>query len=333
MAETPIANAQQLASYAPALRALGYRSLEQVAGAAAASPVDLARYLNVNESVIREIFPPPRGVAAAAPKRFALGVQLSRIPRPRRALMLAPGVVAALPPSVNLLPQMRPVRDQAERGTCVAHAACAVAEHYWRGHGQENLDLSRQFLYWDCKAHDGDPNGEGTWVGVAMAQLVADGCCDEDTWPYVPTPIPGNEGQGPAPAAALAQAGQYKVPSFQQISSTSVADIKAALAGERCVAFSIPVFNSWYRNDEVTRTGEIINPIPNEPDVGGHAMCFVGYKDVAGETSQGGGHFYVRNSWDGQWGTQSVLGTPGYGTIPYSYISSYCTEAYAIPGS
>ncbi|MGB6604592.1 MAG: C1 family peptidase [Steroidobacteraceae bacterium] len=332
MPETLIDNAPQLAAFAQTLKALGYRSAEQAAGAAASAPADLARYLGIDVPALQAAFPPLRRAAGAAPKRrFSLGVQLNRIPRSRKALMLAPGAAVALPASVNLIAEMRPVRDQGQRGTCVAHASCAVAEHYWRGQGNATLDLSRQFLYSDCKQHDGDPTGEGTWVGVAMPCLVSDGCCDEAAWPYVMTPVPGNEGQGPPPPQAVAQAGQYKVPSFKQIAPTSIPDIKSALAGDRCVAFSIPVFNSWYLNDEVTRTGEIINPIPGEADVGGHAMCFVGYEDLPGDSGQGGGRFYVRNSWDAQWGTQSVLGTPGYGTIPYSYISGYCTEAYAIP--
>lgn len=82
--------------------------------------------------------------------------------------------------------------------------------------------------------------------------------------------------------------------------------------------------------DEVTRTGEILNPIPGEQEVGGHAMCFVGYEDIPGEPDLGGGKFYLRNSWDSYWATHPVLATPGYGTIPYSYIARFGAEAYSI---
>ena len=185
-------------------------------------------------------------------------------------------------------------------------------------------------MYWDCKQHDGDPTEGGTWVAIAMAQLQADGCCLEATWPYDPTPIAGNESQDPPPPNAMADAANHKIPGFRQLAPTSITDIKSELAQDRCVAFTIPVFNSWYLNAEVTRTGEIVNPIPNEENVGGHAMCFVGYEDMSGEPDLGGGRFYLQNSWNGDWATQSVLGTVGFGTIPYSYIAQYGEEAYSI---
>jgi C1A family cysteine protease len=258
-----------------------------------------------------------------------LGVRLDRVRRSGFALMRAPGTVAALPATANLIAEMQPVRDQGTRGTCVAHSSTAAAEHYWHRQGQI-VDLSRQFLYWDCKEHDGDPNSEGTWIQIAMAQLAADGCCLEATWPYVMNPIPGNEAQAPPPPAATAEAPTYKVPGSEQISPSAVLDIKAALAEGLCVAFTIPVFNSWYENTEVERTGELVNPIPGEQNVGGHAMCLVGYEDLPDQTALGGGRFYLRNSWGTTWAYQSAIGAAGYGTIPYSYIAGNCEEAYAI---
>jgi C1A family cysteine protease len=335
MPETLIEDAKSLQPYLGHLKKLGYRTTDQLAGAAKVSGDSLAAYLGITDANLQALISSvprralPAGVAPAPRKKLSLGVRLDRIPRPTRAFMMAPPSAVPLPPLVNLIAEMQPIRDQGDRGTCVAHAATAVAEHYWRLQGQI-LDLSRQFLYWDCKQHDGDPNEEGTWVGVAMPQLQSDGCCLETTWPYVMTVIPGNESQDPPPTGALAEAATYKIPAFRQLSPTSVLDIKSELAQDRCVAFTIPVFNSWYQNDEVTRTGEIVNPIPNEQNVGGHAMCFVGYEDIPTEADLGGGKFYVRNSWNGNWATEPVLGTVGYGTIPYSYIAQYATEAYSI---
>jgi C1A family cysteine protease len=333
MADTRIDDVAQLAQFAAPLKALGYRSLEQFLGTAAVAQDDLSKYLKIDVNSLRAVIAAvarPTPIAAQRTRRkFALGVRLDRIVRPKISLMRAPGATAALPPTVNLIAEMQPIRDQGDRGTCVAHASTAVAEHYWRGQGQI-LDLSRQLLYWDCKQHDGDPTEEGTWIAVAMARLVVDGCCLEATWPYVMTVIPGNESQDPPPAGALAQGATYKIAQYVQIAATSVQDIKAALAQDRCVAFSIPVFNSWYQNDEVTRTGDLVNPLPGEADVGGHAMCLIGYQDLPGDASSGGGKFYLRNSWGAAWATQSSLGTAGYGTIPYSYIAANCSEAYSI---
>lgn len=334
MPETRLQDSPQLAPYAAAMQALGYRSAEQFLATAAVEPDALAKYLKIDANSLRAIVvtaaPATMPSAVHSPRRkHPLGVRLDRIRRSSVSLMRAPGTVAALPPTANLIAEMQPIRDQGTRGTCVAHASAAAAEHYWRNNGR-NVDLSRQFLYWDCKQHDGDPNDEGTWVAVAMARLQADGCCLEATWPYVMDPIPNNESQNPPPQPASAEAAEYVVPQFHQIAPTAVPDIKGALAGGRCVAFSIPVFNSWYMNDEVTRTGEIVNPLPGEANVGGHAMCFVGYEDLPGDAATGGGRFYLRNSWGVAWATQPILGTQGYGTISYSYIAANCSEAYAI---
>jgi C1A family cysteine protease len=336
MAERRLQELPELARFADDLNALGYRNAEQFLGAASVSEVALAEYLGIDVNALRTIVAGIKGpvmlVAGKAQRpKFPLGVRLDAIRRPAVSLMRAPGAAAALPAEVNHIADMQPIRHQGDRGTCVAHAAGAVGEHYWHKQGRV-VDLSRQFLYWACKQHDGMPDAQGTWIDVAMSRLMQNGCCLEDTWPYVMTVDPGNEAQNPPPGRALTEALTYKVERTRQLSPTSVADIKATLAANCCVAFSISVFNSWYQNNEVTRTGDIVNPIPGEMKLDqGHAMCFVGYRDALADAASGGGHFYLRNSWGTSWASESSLGRPGYGTIPYSYIASNCVEAYSIP--
>lgn len=335
MPKTPLENVAQLRAYHRALKGLGYRTVEQFVGAAHASRDSLSRYLGTDVEALLATLPvhhaPLMAAArayAAKPRLFPLGVALHRIPRPANAFAIS--LAPAGPPvaQVNMVAQMPPIRDQGDRGTCVAFASLAVVEHY-QGLQNAYQQMSEQFLYWDCKANDGDPNGYGTWLSVAFPRLQSDGCCLDSTWPYNPNVIPGNEGQGPPPAAATAQAPNYKVATINALPPTSVQDIKNELQRGRCVAFSIPVFNSWYQNNEVTLTGDIVLPIPNEPNVGGHAMCIVGYNDAPTDVDLGGGTFIVRNSWNSQWGTQCVYGV-GYGTIPYAYIARFATEAYSI---
>ena len=120
-----------------------------------------------------------------------------------------------------------------------------------------------------------------------------DGCCLESSWGYNPEPMAGNEGQGPPIEKELkeTEARSYRVSEIQQIAPTSIIDIKSELAHNRCVAFSIPVYASWLDNEAVRRTGEIVNPVPKEIEKGGHAMCFVGYEDIADEPDLDGGKF------------------------------------------
>jgi C1A family cysteine protease len=113
------------------------------------------------------------------------------------------------------------------------------------------------------------------------------------------------------------------------VAPASPIDYRNELLAQRAVAFSIPVFNSWYRSSVVVYTGDITMPIPGEVRVGGHAMCIVGCIDLPGRHEIGGGRFILRNSWDAKWGISSPYGT-GYGSIPYAYIARFGTEAYSV---
>jgi C1A family cysteine protease len=320
----PIESHPVLQRHARKLRALGYVDVDTVAGALTGASARMADYLAEDVSASLQ------GVVGAfqAPGRFQLGVALDQIPAVQVAFAMAAPAAAPLPPSVNLIPNMPPIRDQANRGTCVAHAALAALENLRTRQGSYQ-DMSEQFLYWDCKQHDTVPTQPGTWLGVAIPLLQKDGCCREVTWAYNPNPIAGNEGQGPAPAPASLEAPTLRIANYQTLAPTSVVDMKRELVRSRCVPFSIPVFNSWYQNNAVVASGDIVLPFPGEAVVGGHAMCICGYLDDPAEEDIGGGRFILRNSWDSAWGTASVHGT-GYGTIPYAYISRFGKEAYSI---
>jgi hypothetical protein len=333
MPETLLEQVAPLAPYHRHLKALGYSRLSHFLAAARAAGPELSAYLGTDAAGLaanlEATLAPGTAFAAATaaePRRFPLGVALERVPRANFAFSFALAPAGPEPQQVSLLAQMPAVKDQGTRGTCVAHAALAIVENYDTGQGSYQ-DFSEQFLYWDCKQNDGHPNEEGTWLGVALPALVRDGCCLATTWPYVMNPIAGNESQDPPPAGSQTEALGYKVASSNQLAPTSVQAIKSELQRGRCVAFSIPVFNSWYLNQEVTRTGDIVLPIPNEANVGGHAMAIFGYENL-NDADLGGGRFLIRNSWDSAWATEAA--NPGCGTIPYAYIASYGMEAYSV---
>lgn len=330
-----LVNINELSQHQSKLEALGYTTLEQLTGAAQVSRPELSAYLGVDVSQLLDQLPvsassiPASALNIIATSEYPLGVALDYIPYPATApsIPLA-GAPAGAAANVNLIPTMPAIRDQGDRGTCVAHAALAVYEQFLHTNGATH-DLSEQFLYWNCKRNDGIPTLEGTWLGVAFPLLKRDGCCLENTWQYNPAIVQHNEGQGPPPSGAQLEALTFRISLSKQIASTSVKDIKNQLTSGRCVAFSIPVFNSWYRNSYVALTGDIVMPIPGEVRVGGHAMCMVGYEDLPNRPEIGGGQFIIRNSWDKRWGIQSPFGA-GYGTIPYDYIARFCSEAYSV---
>ncbi len=351
--------------YKDKLKKLGYVSLEQVVSVAemtssrkqilvAGEPsvrTHLSQYLGADISTVLSDVPDrikaPQLSLRVRTAAYHYGARLRQPAKaviPRLDLPAAqhvPAVIrAAAPPrgplgstpDVNLEPQMPPIRDQAYRGTCVAHASVAAMENYLiatRQAQQQTVDLSEQFLFWDCKQHDGIPNDDGTYLAVAMPLLFSDGCCLENIWPYNPNPLPGNVGQGPPPPTAQADAATRKAPSAKQLSPQSVQDIKDELAQGRCVAVSVVVFDYCWTTQEIRNSGEVTMPIPGDTSNEGHAICLVGYEDLSGEEELGGGRFILRNSWDSYWGVNCEFGT-GYGTLPYAYLTNYGTEAYAI---
>src|ERR1700681_4121155 len=117
MGDTRIEDAPQIAQFATPLKELGYRSLEQFLGTAAVEPDALAKYLKIDvnnlQTIVASIPRPAQLLARGATRRkHPVGVRLHRITHPSVSLMRAPGGAAALPPTVNLIAEMQPIRDQ-----------------------------------------------------------------------------------------------------------------------------------------------------------------------------------------------------------------------------
>lgn len=233
-----------------------------------------------------------------------------------------------LPTSVRLTDKLFPVRDQGERGTCVAFSTTALREFL---DGCQN-DLSEQYLYYACKQLDRIPDQPGTFISTAMAALSTKGICQEALWPYNSNSINNNEGQTPSPANADDNALEYIMPYTRPVAPTHIAHYKQVLAGTdeipgMPVVVAVLVFNSWFLSPATNQTGKITMPFPGElPLLGGHAMLIAGYQDDS--SVPGGGYFIVRNSWGEKWAASSPE-AKGYAMMPYSYIERYAVEAFS----
>lgn len=232
-----------------------------------------------------------------------------------------------LPPSSDLLDRLpNDVRSQGGRGTCVAHAVVAVREQLEIAAGAaRDINLSEQFVYWWCKTHDGIPRTSGTYVSVGMRCLREMGAPPEDGWPYVSHPQGPDESQGPPPARCAQGDAAMRTLRTIELNPSDIQGIKTCLAEGRAVAYSVPVFDSWYHSEATRRWGKITLPLPGEAPDGGHAMTLVGYRDDA--AAPGGGYFLVRNSWqpwayDGTW-------CESYGYIAYAYIRKHADAVFS----
>ncbi len=311
------------------LAAYWIETSEDLAGAAA-SEGGLAGLMNVldlsQEAVVSLVataqaaLPPTVSFAPGDLQPHGLGALDEREPGDEKE---EPPSFTPLPPSIDLRAGFGPVRNQGQRGTCVAHASAAVRE-YLLGGQPPALEFSEQYHYWDCKQHDLIPNQPGTYIRIAMARLQENGICLEETWPYNPNLIPGNEGQGPAPQPAIDGAGRYRISGSTRLVPTQIEGLCASLARGKPVAFAVPVYDYWFA-EPVRSTGDVRLPLPGEPLAGGHAMCLAGYQ--YNEVVPGGGFFLVRNSWGADWAWNSTI-APGYARIPFAYINQYANSAF-----
>ena len=89
---------------------------------------------------------------------------------------------------------------------------------------------------------------------------------------------------------------------------STLTQMKQCLAEGYPFVFGFSVYEG-FESAAVAKTGTLDMPKPGEKNVGGHAVCAVGYDDAAKR-------ILVRNSWGTDWGVK------GYFTMPYDYISN-----------
>lgn len=230
-----------------------------------------------------------------------------------------------------------PVRDQGQRGTCVAHALTACQETLlFNKHSHTNVHPAEQFLFWGAKKFD--PNfADGTTHAHALQAMQVYGWCDESAWPYNPLPGPTVH-QGPPPPQALQFGGVNLHIGGTASTSNKASQLYAALL-KSPVAIGVPVFadplattqDNW-NVSALLEYGRVMDPQPQSVVTGGHAVCVVGFEPDPSELS-GRGWFIIRNSWGvDEWGSKLPASgaywgpEPGYGQISWSYVDSYLWE-------
>lgn len=231
----------------------------------------------------------------------------------------------ALPPEIWLGADLTPPHHQGKRNTCVAFTVIAMYQHA----SGDTTDLSEQFLYWACKERDGIRGDVGTLPDLALRLLAEKGVCVESTWPYQPEPNSANAGQGPPPAGAEEEAQQRRITGFSVLPAKEVRALQAALVKGQTILFGLPINEHWTNTYQARTLGRVRKPLPGEGNVGGHAMCAVGYRDDA--SAPGGGYFIVRNSWGADWGKENPDG-PGYAHVPYRLVFESNMVALVIEG-
>ena len=95
---------------------------------------------------------------------------LKRDKNPEMDAVYKPTFRGTLPKEVDFRPDMPPIFDQEELGSCTANALAADLLYIW--HKQTGLPytfiFSRLFLYYNERLIDGDVNSDGGSTGRAM---------------------------------------------------------------------------------------------------------------------------------------------------------------------
>jgi C1A family cysteine protease len=241
---------------------------------------------------------------------------LKRDRRDARDRMRAePPANLVLPTSVDMRPQMPPVYDQGNLGSCSANAIAAALDVL---HAAANAGAfftpSRLFIYYEERRMEGsigDDSGACLRDGIKVVNH--EGACPESVWPYDITQFTVQP-----PDDAYNQARSFEAIQYERV-PISLLNIKAALAAGLPVVVGITIYDS-FESDVVAQTGVV--PMPdtvNEQELGGHAVLIVGYDDAA-QT------FLLRNSCSESWGMA------GYFTLPQAYIQNptLTSDAWAI---
>ncbi len=207
-----------------------------------------------------------------------------------------------LPSKVDLRAHCSPVENQGNLGSCTANALAGTLEFLERKASKTATNLSRLFIYYNERAMEGTINDDaGAMIRDGVKTLVKLGVCSERTWPYKISKFKIK----PSPAS-YKQATSCEIKSYHRV--IGLHQMKQCLAEGYPFVFGFSVYES-FESDAVAKTGKLTLPKPKEKQLGGHAVCAVGYDDSTKR-------LLVRNSWGADWGMR------GYFTMPYDYVSN-----------
>lgn len=235
------------------------------------------------------------------PKRF--WGWIPDLPDQRDFLYAALRKVAAarLPTSVDLRPTMSKVEDQGQLGSCTANALAGALECLEVKAGQAFIDLSRLFIYYDERVLEHSvATDSGAMLRDGIKTLAAQGVCSEKKWPYVISRFTRKPS-----ATCYAEAKKHTIRSYHRIANLK--EMRTCLAEGFPFVFGFSVYES-FESAGVAKTGVLAMPKADERQLGGHAVCAVGYDDKSKR-------LLVRNSWGTAWGMK------GYFTMPYDYAA------------
>ena len=199
---------------------------------------------------------------------------------------------------------------------CTAHMMASIVEYNnvrWDTKISRKR-LSRLFQYYATRLIDGTVNEDsGAYIRDAIKASVLYGCIWESKWWYNVAKFAVKP-----PKSLWDLAAKSKVVSYHRIEDGDLETMKQTLASGYLIGFGFAVFDNMMTK-EMSTSGILHRPGPNDNLLGGHAVTIVGYDDNRGA-------FKIRNSWGTSWGQK------GYFWIDYDYVSdkSLCNDFWVV---
>lgn len=216
--------------------------------------------------------------------------------------------IEELPEKYDMTNECSPVRDQGSYGFCYAFSGEGIKEHQeWQEWPNLKPIFSPLFLARECKAIDGVPETEGSYLRVVCKVLSKKGICYEKSYPY--SMYKGNLQFPEIPQSLYDEANKYKIKSYAQC--LSLQEVKFAIVNQGLVMGGILVTSNF-----LTPENGFVD-CPEGSILGFHAIVVVGYDNNLTYTYKNGktrkGFLKCRNSWASDWGDN------GYFFLPYDF--------------
>jgi C1A family cysteine protease len=192
------------------------------------------------------------------------------------------------------------VESQDSLGSCSANAITNAYELCVnRLYPEYFIHLSRLFVYYNTRVEHGIvEEDEGMFLRDGMKSLSKYGVCTEELWPYDINRF----AQRPTDEC-YEDAEKRIILKYQKL--ISIYYITEVLNNNKPVVFGMTIYDSFMNLNE--RISTVSFPSRKENNLGGHAMCMVGY-DLEKRL------FLAKNSFGPDWGDN------GYCWIPFDYI-------------
>jgi len=211
--------------------------------------------------------------------------------------------------SIDLTPDMQPVRDNGNEGSVTGFAVAAALEYQIKKTIGRDVIISPRYIYYYARREGRLPvtTDCGSMIKDAITVISTRGAIPEEAWPY-------KEGEfANRPPKGIEKAEHFRIAESYRFVAAD--EIRAALHKYGPVVCGVSVYESAFK-PKVKKTGMIPDPSPKESLRGGHAICIVGYDDDKRL-------FKFKNSWGPEWGDQ------GYGYISYTYMKESQSESWA----